>query len=266
VADQTGTAEVTEPPRTGTAVLATRDLSVTIGGVRILRDVSLSVRHGEIMAVLGPNGAGKTTLFNVLTGVRRPTAGTVELAGRDVTAQPAFRRARAGLARSFQITSVFGSLTVLENVRLAAQAQRGGSLALWRRVTGRDPAYADAWRALELAGITAQAHLNAASLSHGGKRKLEVALAVVGTPKVLLLDEPTAGMSAEDVPELTEAIRGVRDALGTAIVLVEHRMDVAVGLAERMAVMHHGALLACDTPDRVMADETVQSAYLGDSL
>ncbi|HLU44119.1 MAG TPA: ABC transporter ATP-binding protein [Natronosporangium sp.] len=247
-------------------VLATRALSVTIGGVRILREVTLGVRPKEIMAVLGPNGAGKTTLFNVLTGLRRPTSGTVELAGRDVTAAPPFRRARAGLARSFQLTSVFPSLTVLENVRLAAQAQRGGSLALWRPVRRSDDAYQDAWEALQLAGITEAADLPAASLSHGGKRKLEVALAVVGRPKVLLLDEPTAGMSAEDVPELVEAIRGVRDTLGTAIVLVEHRMDVAVGLADRMAVMHHGALLACDTPERVMADATVQSAYLGEQL
>jgi len=245
-------------------VLATRALSVTIGGVRILREVTLGVRPGEIMAVLGPNGAGKTTLFDVLSGLRRPTAGTVELAGRDVTTAAPFQRARAGLARSFQRTSVFPTRTVLENVRLAAQAQRGGSLALWRRVRPDDAAYRDAWQALRLAGIAEQAHVPAASLSHGGKRKLEVALAVVGRPKVLLLDEPTAGMGAEDVPELTRAIRSVRDTLGTSIVLVEHRMDVAVGLADRMAVMHHGALLACDTPQRVMADATVQSAYLGE--
>lgn len=247
-------------------VLATRALGVTIGGVRILSDVTLGVRPGEIMAVLGPNGAGKTTLFNVLTGLRRPTTGTVQLSGRDVTAAPAFRRARAGLTRSFQLTSVFGSLTVRENVRLAAQAQRGGSLALWRRVTGRDAAYGDVGQALHLTGLSHRADLPAASVSHGDKRKLEVALAIVGRPSVLLLDEPTAGMSAEDVPELMDAVRGVRDALGCAVVLVEHRMDVAVGLAERMAVMHHGALLACDTPEQVMADTTVQSAYLGESL
>jgi branched-chain amino acid transport system ATP-binding protein len=259
-------ADAGDPGSGAATVLATHGLSVTIGGVRILREVSLSVRPREIMAVLGPNGAGKTTLFNVLTGLRRPTAGRVELAGRDVTPQPAFRRARAGLARSFQITSVFGSLSVLENVRLAAQAQRGGSLALWRRVRGGDGAYADAGRALELVGITAQADVLAASLSHGNKRKLEVALAIVGRPSVLLLDEPTAGMSAEDVPEVTEMIRGLRDTLGCAIVLVEHRMDVAVGLADRMAVMHHGSLLACDTPERVMGDATVQSAYLGEAL
>ncbi|HEX6195712.1 MAG TPA: ABC transporter ATP-binding protein [Jiangellaceae bacterium] len=248
-------------------MLTTRGLGVTIGGVEILRDVSLDVRSGEILAVLGPNGAGKTTLFNVLSGLRRPTSGSVTLAGRDVTALPAFRRARLGLARSFQITSVFPTLTVLENVRLAAQAHAGKSLALWRAVRRGDAAYEDARRALRLAGIDGgDAVADAASLSHGGKRKLEVALAIVGRPKVLLLDEPTAGMSAEDVPELIAAIRGIRDELGTTIVLVEHRMDVALGLAERLAVMHHGALLACDTPENVMADETVQSAYVGESL
>lgn len=251
-------------------VLTTRGLGVTIGGVEILRDVSLDVRPGEILAVLGPNGAGKTTLFNVLSGLRRPTSGSVTLAGRDVTALPAFRRARLGLARSFQITSVFPALTVLENVRLAAQAHAGESLALWRAVRHGDAAYEDAWRALRLAGLDDidgdAAEIEAASLSHGGKRKLEVALAIVGRPTVLLLDEPTAGMSAEDVPDLIGAIRGIRDELGTTIVLVEHRMDVALGLAERLAVMHHGALLACDTPENVMADETVQSAYVGESL
>ncbi|MBE1562546.1 ABC transporter ATP-binding protein [Nonomuraea africana] len=234
--------------------------------MRILREVSLQVRRGEIVAVLGPNGAGKTTLFNLLTGLRRPTEGAILLEGRDVTRAPVWQRARKGLARSFQITSLFPSLTVMENVRLAAQAHRGGSLALWRRVTRHDPALDEAGRALDLVGIADRADDLAADLSHGGKRKLEVALAIVGRPVVLLLDEPTAGMSAEDVPEVTEVIRKVRDTLGTTIVLVEHRMDVAVGLADRMAVMHHGTLLACDTPERVMADAEVQSAYLGEAL
>ncbi|MEU8796321.1 MULTISPECIES: ABC transporter ATP-binding protein [unclassified Spirillospora] len=248
------------------SVLRTHGLGVAIGGVQILRDVSLEVRPKEIMAVLGPNGAGKTTLFNLLTGLRKPTAGRVELDGRDVTGVPVFRRARLGLARSFQITSLFPTLTVLENVRLAAQAHRGGSLALWRRVTAADAAVDEAREALELVGIADRAGDLAASLSHGGKRKLEVALAIVGKPLVLLLDEPTAGMSAEDVPELTAVIGSVRDTLGTTIVLVEHRMDVVVGLADRMAVMHHGTLLACDEPGAVMADPLVQSAYLGEEL
>lgn len=248
------------------SVLSTHGLGVAIGGVQILRDVSLEVRPKEIMAVLGPNGAGKTTLFNLLTGLRKPTEGRVELDGRDVTRVPVFRRARLGLARSFQITSLFPTLTVLENVRLAAQAHRGGSLALWRRVTSADAAVDEAREALELVGIADRAGDLAASLSHGGKRKLEVALAIVGKPLVLLLDEPTAGMSAEDVPELTAVIGSVRDTLGTTIVLVEHRMDVVVGLADRMAVMHHGALLACDEPGAVMADPLVQSAYLGEEL
>ncbi|MFI6705514.1 ABC transporter ATP-binding protein [Nonomuraea sp. NPDC050478] len=250
----------------GQPILETRELGVAIGGVQILSDVSLSVRRGEIMAVLGPNGAGKTTLFNMLTGLRRPTSGRIHLQGRDITDEPVFRRARLGLARSFQITSLFPSLTVLENVRLAAQAHLGGSLALWRRVRRTDPALDQARAALRTVGIADHADDPAAALSHGGKRKLEVALAIVGNPAVLILDEPTAGMSAEDVPELTEVIRQVRDTHGTTIVLVEHRMDVAIALADRMAVMHHGTLLACDTPDNVMADQVVQSAYLGEAL
>ncbi|ADG87146.1 ABC transporter ATP-binding protein [Thermobispora bispora] len=248
------------------AILETHGLGVAIGGVRILSDVSLSVRRGEIMAVLGPNGAGKTTLFNLLTGLRRPSAGRIVLNGTDITGAPVFRRARLGLVRSFQITSLFPSLTVLENARLAAQVHLGGSLALWRRVRPTDAAVAMARAALETVGIAEYADEPAGSLSHGAKRKLEVALAIVGKPAVLLLDEPTAGMSAEDVPELTEVIRRVRDRHGTTILLVEHRMDVAIGLADRMAVMHHGTLLACDTPDAVMADPLVQSAYLGEAL
>ncbi|MFD2357205.1 ABC transporter ATP-binding protein [Nonomuraea ferruginea] len=176
----------------GQPILETRELGVAIGGVQILSDVSLSVRRGEIMAVLGPNGAGKTTLFNMLTGLRRPTSGRIHLQGRDITDEPVFRRARLGLARSFQITSLFPSLTVLENVRLAAQAHLGGSLALWRRVRRTDPALDQARAALRTVGIADHADGPAAALSHGGKRKLEVALAIVGNPAVLILGEPTA--------------------------------------------------------------------------
>src|SRR5690606_18020715 len=162
--DTAGGARPGTAPPEGRPILETRGLGVAIGGVQILSDVSLSVRRGEILAVLGPNGAGKTTLFNMLTGLRRPTSGSIHLQGVDITGEPVFRRARLGLARSFQITSLFPSLTVLENVRLAAQAHLGGSLALWRRVRRTDPAVEQAREALRTVGIEAHADDLAASL------------------------------------------------------------------------------------------------------
>ncbi|MBW3659303.1 MAG: ABC transporter ATP-binding protein [Actinobacteria bacterium] len=246
-------------------ILATDDLGLTIGGARIVEGVTLDVRDGEFLAVIGPNGAGKTSLFNLLTGIYEPTRGRVILDGDDITGQPTHVRARRGLKRSFQVTSIFPALTVLENARLAAQAELGGSLDLFRRVTGRDEATARARRALELTGLGGLADTDAASLSHGNKRKLDLALVLAQQPRVLLLDEPTAGMSMEDLPGLIHVVRDIQ-AAGTTVVMVEHRMDVVIDLADRIAVMHHGTLLACDQPDAVMANETVQSAYLGESL
>lgn len=246
-------------------ILATRDLGLTIGGARIVEDVTLDVRDGEFLAVIGPNGAGKTSLFNLLTGIYEPTTGQVVLAGEDITGLPTHRRARLGLKRSFQVTSIFPALTVRENARLAAQAQLGGSLNIWQRVTGRDDATRKAEHALELTGLGDQADTAAMSLSHGNKRKLDLALVLAQDPRVLLLDEPTAGMSMEDLPDLIRVVRDIQSH-GTTVVMVEHRMDVVIDLADRIAVMHHGSLLACDTPDAVMSNETVQSAYLGESL
>jgi branched-chain amino acid transport system ATP-binding protein len=246
-------------------ILATDDLGLTIGGARIVEGVSLAVHDGEFLAVIGPNGAGKTSLFNLLTGLYHPTTGRVLLGGDDVTRQRPHVRARRGLKRSFQVTSIFTALSVRENARLAAQAELGGSLNLWTRVTARDEAVRRADRALELTGLARLADTTAASLSHGNKRKLDLALVLAQDPRVLLLDEPTAGMSMEDLPDLVRVVRDIQSH-GTTVVMVEHRMDVVIDLADRIAVMHHGALLACDTPDAVMANETVQSAYLGESL
>ena len=249
---------------TSAPILATRNLGLDIGGAKIVADVSLEVAAGEFVGIIGPNGAGKTTLFNLLSGLTRPTAGTVELSGRDVTGDPPFRRTRAGLGRTFQVSSVFPLLSVVENVRLAADAASGGTMRIWRRAArvGGDRARA----ALERVGLADRAIWPAGLLSHGDKRKLELAMLLAGNPRVLLLDEPMAGVSAEDVDELVELIRSVHRDEATTVLMVEHRMEVVVGLAERIAVMHHGALLAFDEPDRVMANETVQTAYLGEPL
>jgi branched-chain amino acid transport system ATP-binding protein len=247
-------------------ILATRGLGLDIGGAHIVADVSVEVADGELVGIIGPNGAGKTTLFNLLSGVVRPTAGRVELAGADVTDTPPFARARAGLGRTFQVSSVFPLLSVRENVRLAAEAALGGTLHLWRRAARYRPALDRADWALERVGLAGRAAAPAGALAHGDKRKLELAMVLAGEPRVILLDEPMAGVSHEDVDGLVELIRAVHAEEGMTVLLVEHRMEVVVGLAERIAVMHHGALLALDTPDVVMRDVTVQTAYLGEPL
>jgi len=247
-------------------ILATRNLGLDIGGAKIVVDVSLEVAEGELLGIIGPNGAGKTSLFNLLSGIYRPTAGTIELGGRDLTRQPTFRRTREGLGRTFQVSSVFPLLTVQENVRLAAESALGGTLRIWRRATSMKSALERANAALERVGLTRYALASAGSLAHGDKRRLEIAMLLAADKPVLMLDEPMAGLSAEHVPQLVELIRSIHREERKTVLMVEHHMDVVTGLAERIAVMHHGALLACDTPAAVMANETVQSAYLGEEL
>ncbi|MEU8366979.1 ABC transporter ATP-binding protein [Micromonospora tulbaghiae] len=247
-------------------MLATRGLTWRIGEVAIVDSVYLDLAPGEFLGVIGPNGAGKTSLFNLITGLRRPTEGTVLLDGADITALPPHRRARLGLGRTFQASSVFGSLSVRENVRLAVQAHRGGSMKLWRRAAADREVAAAADAALDRVGLHHRGAALAGTLAHGEKRKLEIALLLAGEPRVMLLDEPMAGVSAEDVPELVSVIKSLTGDSGRAVLMVEHHMDVILELADRIAVMHHGALLACDTPDTVMANATVQEAYLGEAL
>ncbi|SCE76969.1 amino acid/amide ABC transporter ATP-binding protein 1, HAAT family [Micromonospora viridifaciens] len=247
-------------------MLATRGLTWRIGEVSIVDGVYLDLAPGEFLGVIGPNGAGKTSLFNLITGLRRPTEGKVLLDGEDVTALPPHRRARLGLGRTFQASSVFGSLTVRENVRLAVQAHRGGSMKLWRRAAADREVAAAADAALDRVGLAHRGTALAGTLAHGEKRKLEIALLLAGDPRVMLLDEPMAGVSAEDVPELVSVIKSLTGDSGRSVLMVEHHMDVILELADRIAVMHHGALLACDTPDTVMANATVQEAYLGEAL
>ena len=246
-------------------LLATRSLGLDIGGATIVADVSLEVPDGELLGIIGPNGAGKTSLFNLLTGLYRPTSGAVELDGMTVRHEPPYRRTRAGLGRTFQVSSVFPLLSVLENARLAAHARLGGTLQIWRRASGVREAADRAHAALDRVGLGDRKLRPAGMLSHGDKRKLELAMLLASDPRVILLDEPMAGVSVEDIPELVELIRAVH-ADGKTVLMVEHHMEVVTGLAQRIAVMHHGSLLACDTPDRVMANPSVQSAYLGEDL
>jgi len=246
--------------------IETRALTLRIGSVPIVDEVSLSVPEGEFLVVIGPNGAGKTTLLNLLSGVAQPTAGQVHVRGRDVTRAPSYARARLGLGRTFQTSSIFANLRVLENVQIAAQSHLGGSGEVWRRAARDTAAIERAHAALNEVGLEARAALPAGSLSHGEKRKLDLAILIATEASVVLLDEPTAGMAVEDVPEIVALLRHMHRERGSTVVMVEHRLDLIEGLADRMAVMHHGALLAIDTPERVIANEVVQSAYLGDPL
>jgi len=247
-------------------ILATRNLGLDIGGARIVADVSLEVAEGELLGIIGPNGAGKTSLFNLLCGLYRPTAGSIHLSGKDITNQPTFLRTKEGIGRTFQVSSVFPLLTVHENVRLAAAASIGGTLRLWQRARSVGPAEERAGAAIARVGLESKSLARAGALSHGDKRRLELAMLLAADKPVFLLDEPMAGVSAENVPELVELIRSVHEQERKTVLMVEHHLDVVTGIAQRIAVMHHGTLLACDTPAAVMANETVQSAYLGEEL
>ncbi|MGW3954803.1 ABC transporter ATP-binding protein [Streptomyces sp. NPDC004752] len=245
------------------AVLGLESVGWSVGGATILSDVSLDVYEGEFLAFIGPNGAGKTSLFNLISGLVPATAGRVVLDGRDITGEAPYARARRGLGRTFQTSSLWPAMSVAEHVRLAAQAAVGGSYRLWRRASQYRDKVDDV---LTRTGLAHRADVPAQSLSHGEKRKLELAVLLVGEPRLMLLDEPMAGVSAEEVPALTELIRTLHRDEGRTVLMVEHHMDVLLGLADRLAVMHHGSLLALDTPEAVTADATVQQAYLGEAL
>ncbi|GAC1541761.1 MAG: ABC transporter ATP-binding protein [Candidatus Velthaea sp.] len=247
-------------------VLQMENLGLRIGGVSIVEDVSLDVRRGEFLVIIGPNGAGKTTLINLLSGISYPTSGRVVFKGRDITTAAPYLRARAGVGRTFQTSTVWSGLSTIENARLAAQAAIGGSSAIWRRASRERVPLERARAALVLVGLEGRAQTTAGSLSHGEKRKLDLAILLCGDPELVLLDEPTAGMAVEDAPEMMELIRGIHRDQRKTVIMVEHRMDLILGVADRMAVMHHGSLLAVDSPERIVANETVQAAYLGDPL
>jgi len=247
-------------------ILATEQLGLDIGGATIVADVSLDVAEGEFLGVIGPNGAGKTSLFNLISGLRHATSGQIRLGGEDITGRSPFRRTRLGLGRTFQVSNVFPLLSVRENVRLAAEANLGGALRLWRRAEGVREALERADWALGRVGLARRARAAAGSLAHGDKRRLELAMVLAGDPRVILLDEPMAGVSVENVHELVELIRTVHTEEGKTVLMVEHHIEVVTGLADRIAVMHHGRLLACDTPEAVMRDAAVQEAYVGEML
>jgi branched-chain amino acid transport system ATP-binding protein len=256
---------VTLAPESQTPDLAVRGLGFHVGGIEILSDVSLDVPRGHFLGVIGPNGAGKTTLLNLLSGLLAPTAGTIDFEGRRLNGLRPARRARLGVGRTFQTSSLFDSLSVFENARLSAEARLGGSGRFWHRPAPTDEASAVAERALDAVGLTALALRPTAFLSHGDKRKLELAILLAADARLLLLDEPMAGVNTEDVPVLTDLI-GRLHAEGRTVLMVEHHMAVVVGLAQSIAVLDSGRLLAHGDPASVVANEDVQRAYLGQPL
>jgi len=244
----------------GQVVLATERLSRNFGGLAAVREVSLALKHGELHAVIGPNGAGKTTLVNLLSGALKPSAGRILVDGRDVAGEPAWRMSRLGVGRSFQRTNIFAPLSVLENVRLAVQAVSPSLNPLAAAATVAVLA-ARAEASLTRVGLAQLASRPAGMLSHGEQRQLEIAMAVAGAAKVLLLDEPLAGMGVEESERMVALLRAL--AREHAVLLIEHDMDVVFAVADWMTVMVEGAVLASGRPQAIRANRDVQAAYLG---
>ena len=245
-------------------LLRTDRLITRFGGLIATDTVSIDVHQGEIHALIGPNGAGKTTLVGQLTGNLAPDAGTIHFAGRDVTRLPTHARVRLGLARSFQITSVLREFTALENVALAVQAHAGHSFRFLADVRRDETLRAPARQGLEAVGLSARADTPAAALSHGEQRQLEIAMALAGDPKLLLLDEPTAGMGVEESQRMIDFLRALKG--NRAMLLIEHDMDAVFQLADRITVLVYGRAIASGTPDEIRANAEVRQAYLGDEM
>ena len=245
-------------------VLRVEALCKHFGGLLVTDNVTLTIAPGELHAVIGPNGAGKTTLINQISGLIRPDAGRIELGGRDVTALPMYARAALGLARSFQITSVLPRFSALENVALAVQARTGSSFRFFGRA-GRERVLNDQAEAvLAEVGLLGRAHVPAIALSHGEKRVLELAIALAMQPKLLLLDEPMAGIGRHETERLIAVLRALKGRF--PVVLVEHDMTAVFALADRISVLIYGRILASGAPDTVRTDPAVITAYLGDEM
>ncbi len=245
-------------------ILRAENLRKAFGGLIAVDDVSIEVQQKTMHAIIGPNGAGKTTLFNLLSGTMPPTKGKVYYKDNEITSLPPHQRAHLGIGRSFQITNIFPNLTVLENVRLAAQALGGDNFRFLSHV-GTFGDYIDkAMAVLAQVGLAGQENVYARSLAHGEKRKLELGIMLACDPELLLFDEPTAGMSSEQVPELIEIIKKVVNRKERTAILVEHRMDMVMNISDFITVMSQGNVIAEGTPQEIANNQLVQKAYLGD--
>lgn len=244
-------------------MLETRKLCKSYGALKVTDSVDLRVEPGELLAIIGPNGAGKTSLLTQLAGETRPDSGAILLAGDDVTALPANRRCRLGVARTYQITSLLKSFSALDNVRIAAQGVDGHSFRFLRPLRGEADLTRRAMQALDDVGLLGQRDVPADVLAYGEQRQLEIAMALVSRPRLLLLDEPTAGMGSDDSAHIASLIRSLKGKL--TMILVEHDMNTVFGLADRISVLVQGRELICGTPDVIRGNADVRTHYLGDS-
>jgi len=243
-------------------ILQITDLEKHFDGVTATDSVSLDVMAGELHAVIGPNGAGKTTLINQLSGVLMPDSGTVVFDGRDITRIPGFRRTHLGLARSFQITSIFKNFTVRDNVTLAVQSHAGHSFRFWRPAQTDPRLVEPAQELLERIGLGDRGNVAAGNLAHGEQRQLEIAMALAGEPKMLLLDEPMAGMGGEDSERMVAFLQTLKGK--HTLLLIEHDMDAVFALADRITVLVYGRVIATGTPAEIRGNDEVRQAYLGE--
>jgi branched-chain amino acid transport system ATP-binding protein len=248
-------------PRSTGPYLALRGLSKSFGGLQAVKEVTLELSAGSRMGIIGPNGAGKTTLFHLITGVIPPTSGQILLFGREVTRWPAYRRTALGMARTFQITTLFPRLTVLDNVLLAVQGLRRMKFVMWRPLLSYRDVYAKARTLLERLGFWERRQVEIRHLSHGEQRQLEIVLALASDPQLLLLDEPVAGLSAGESQEMAQFLRGLDPTL--AILMIEHDMDVAFAVVDSITVLHYGEVVEAGSPERIRASARVRDIYLG---
>jgi len=242
-------------------VLRIEGLSKNFGGVQAVKDVSFTVEAGERLAIIGPNGAGKTTLFNLLNGQEKPTAGRIYFFGQEITTMPTYRRAHLGQARSFQLTSLFPGLTVLNNALLAVQGTKPSRFQLFRPVTAYKHLFTKAQELLEAMDLWERRDDVVQALGHGEQRRLEIALSLASEPNLLLLDEPSSGLTAAEGADMITMILN----LGTdvTVVIVAHDMDIVFGLASRVMVLHYGEVIADGTPEEIQADPRVKEIYMG---
>ena len=245
------------------SVLEVRGVTKSFGSLVAVRNVSIAVERGELRAVIGPNGAGKTTFFNLISGFFPPSAGSILFDGRDITSLAAHRRVALGMARTFQITEIFPELTVFDNVRISTEVTQGYRLRPWMSRSQTDAIARQVNDTLDLVGLAGKANRLVGELSHGDQRAAEIAMALALQPRLLLLDEPTAGMGEQETFEITQLVRTLHRERNYTIVLIEHDMRVIFNLAQRITVLDQGTLLAEGTPEEIAANEAVQAAYLG---
>jgi branched-chain amino acid transport system ATP-binding protein len=246
--------------------LVLHGITKSFGGLRALQDVSFSVAQGEIYAIIGPNGAGKSTLFNVMTGLFPPDSGEVIFDGERISGLPPYRIIRRGVGRSFQITNIFPRMTVFENVQVALFAHYRKSSHLWSRARKFRDIAGETLGVLEQVGLQEKYGVSASVLSHGDQKRLEIAISLASRPRLLMLDEPTAGMSRFESRETVALLKKISQEQGLTLVFTEHDMDIVFGISERLSVLHQGLVIAGGTPEEIKANPEVRKAYLGDEL